>query len=157
MDKIFKLISKSHSRKLEKYLKKYPEKIETPNEYDATPLLFAMETYQRDCAIVLLNHGANPNVCSSVDGITPLAYAENRRDIELINLLLNREKVHLAKIDTQIVLSDESKKELNNTLFRVLSNISKESDRIYEALDTVIEELSTCLGVLESDEEDTNN
>ena len=153
MDKIFKLISQSKVDKLEKYLTKYPEKIEVLNEYGATPLLFALETYQRECAIILLKHGADPDVASSVDELTPLDYAEKWKDIELINLI-NQEEIRLPVTFTGKGLLDEDEEELNSTLFRTYCSISKESDRVSGALDTVLERLSQCLKVLEKREKD---
>ena len=151
MDKIFKLISKSKVNKLEKYLTKYPDRIEVLNEYGATPLLFALESFKRTCAITLLKHGANPDVSSSVDELTPLDYAEKWKDIELINLI-NKEEIRLPVTFTGRALLDKEKEELNSTLFGTYCNISKESDRVNEALDTILEGLSQCLKVLQENE-----
>ena len=62
-------------------------KLETTNDYGLTALQLAIRTGSVEMAKTLLNNGANPNTCSSIDGSTALHVAVRANQVECIDLL----------------------------------------------------------------------
>ena len=56
---------------------------------EKTPLVLAVKNWDQDMVELLLQHGADPNT-STKKGATPLAYAADRGNLDLVKLLLEK-------------------------------------------------------------------
>ena len=63
-------------------------KLDTTNNYGVTALQLAIRTGSVEVVKTLLNNGANPDTCSSIDGWTALHVAVSANEVECVDLLL---------------------------------------------------------------------